>query len=685
MVSLAVASIYIGLALSVITILLYVVGIVKKDNSLITGGKWGAVATLCTITLSIVLLEYFLITNNFSIKYVYDYTTKDLELLYKISALWAGKSGSLLTWTFTLSILTALVACSKKLQKTNYSQYIVPILMVNIAVFMALMAFIDHPFQPMVDSLGKAVVPADGYGLNPLLQNFWMIIHPITLLLGYAGLAVPFGFAMASLIKKDTSNDWTKLARRWTLVAWFLLTLGNVMGGKWAYAEQGWGGYWAWDPVENASLMPWLTATALLHSVMVAERKNMMKFWNLSLAFLSYLLTIFGTYLVRSGIITSVHAFSEDPIGKYFFAFQIVIAIYALYLIFSRFTLVRNSMDDMTEFFSKEGSFYGVNILFSLATLVVFIGTTFPLTSKWLSNQSKTLGASFYSKLEAPVLLITMILLAFTPLVTWHKAAKKDWKKDYIIPGLLTLLTIAFVLISGIYKPYAIIGYAVVAFMITCHLVDFGKGMIARRNSTKENYIVALYRLMTRNRRRYGGYIVHIGIALMMMGIIGSQNYSVEHTVTIPIGGNEDINNYRIVYENLEQKKDGKKDILYSTITIFKDGTNIGTMHPEVVFYNDAAGNSLPKVSLKSTLKEDLYIVLKSWESDGRGTFMIKINPMVIWIWIGTFVLSLGALFALWSSNERSTTTTRSEKEIMNDVEAEIQAAIEEARKKGKN
>ena len=678
MVSLAVASIYIGLFLSVITMLLYVVGIVKKDNGLLIGGKWSAVATLGSITLSMVLLEYFILTNDFSIKYVYEYTTRDLELLYKISALWAGKSGSLLTWTFGLAILTAMVACSKKLQKANYAQYITPILMVNIAVFMGLIAFIDHPFQL------NPVVPADGYGLNPMLQNFWMIIHPITLLLGYAGLAVPFGFAMASLIKKDTSSDWTKLARRWTIFAWFLLTLGNIMGGKWAYAEQGWGGYWAWDPVENASLMPWFTATALLHSVMVAERKNMMKFWNLSLAFLSYLLTIFGTYLVRSGIITSIHAFSEDPIGIYFLVFQIVIVLFSLYLIFSRYSLVRNSMDEMTDFFSKEGSFYGVNILFTLATLIVFIGTTFPLTSEWISGQSKNLGVPFYTQLEAPVLLLTMILLSFTPLVVWHKKENKDWKKDYIIPSAAAILTVILVLVFGVLKPYAIIGYAVVAFAITCHLVDFGKGMVARRKSTQENYLVALVRLMTRNKRRYGGYIVHIGMALMMMGIVGSQNYSVEHTVTIPLNGSEDINNYRLVYENLQEKKKGKKDVLYATISVFRDGDKVGTMHPEVIFYNDAAGNTLPEVALKSTFKEDLYIVLKSWEEDGRGTFMIKINPMVSWIWIGTLVLSLGALFALWSSNERNTTTTRTETEIMSDVEAEIQAAIEEARKKGK-
>ena len=481
-----------------------------------------------------------------------------------------------------------------------------------------------------------------------MLQNPGMIIHPVTLYLGYVGLAIPFAFAMAALILKNVDDFWIKMTRRWTIIAWLFLSLGNIFGGQWAYVELGWGGYWAWDPVENASFMPWLTATAFLHSVMIQERKNMLKIWNISLIIVSYALTLFGTFLVRSGVLTSVHAFANSNLGLYFLIFMGVAVIGALYVLMSRYNLLKRSAGEFNSFVSKESSFLVNNLLLVGAAFAVFWGTIFPLVSEAVRGTKVTVGLPFFNKVEAPILLSMMFVMAVCPMLAWQKSTVKNLRKNFMIPAILAVLGMILMVVLGIQKAWAVIGYGVIILLLITHFLEFYRGVKAGRKMTKETPFVALYRLMIRNRRRYGGYIVHLGIAFITMGIIGSQNYDLQTMKTVSLGQSIELQDYRINYDRLDQKKEGINDIVYADVTVFRNGKKLGTYQPEKVFYGNWEQPS-SEVAIISSLKEDLYIVLSAWEDDGKATFVVKVNPMMNWLWIGSFMIVIGALFAVWN------------------------------------
>jgi cytochrome c-type biogenesis protein CcmF len=644
------ATIYIGLAVAIYSLLIITFGISTKNQKFVNSGKGGLIALLICSSAAMLTLLYFLATSQFQYEYVTDYTSRDLPVIYKLTSLWAGNAGSLLLWTFFLTLYAAMIAFSRKMKGNPMVPYISAILLANAVFFFFILGFVAKPFTVLT------TVPADGRGLNPMLQNPGMIIHPVTLYLGYVGLSVPFAFAMSALLLKNVDDFWIKMTRRWTIIAWLFLSLGNIFGGQWAYVELGWGGYWAWDPVENASFMPWLTATAFLHSVMIQERKNMLKIWNISLIIISYAFTLFGTFLVRSGVLTSVHAFANSNLGLYFLIFMGVAVILSLYVLMSRYNLLRRSAGEFQSFVSKESSFLINNLLLVGAAFSVFWGTIFPLVSEAVRGTKVTVGTPFFNTVEAPILLSMMFVMAVCPLLAWQKSTVKNLRKNFLIPAILAVVGMCLMVVLGLQKAWAVIGYGVILLLLITHYLEFYRGVKARRKMTKEKVHIALYRLMIKNRRRYGGYIVHLGIAFITMGIIGSQNYDVQTMKTVALGQSIDINNYRINYQHLDQKKENNNDIVYAEVEVFKDGKRLGTFEPQKVFYGNTDSEPSSEVAIISSLKEDLYIVLSAWEDNGKATFLVKVNPMMDWLWIGSFMIVIGALFAVWNGKYQNIT-----------------------------
>jgi cytochrome c-type biogenesis protein CcmF len=633
-------SIYLALALSIYAFTIFILGIYKQDQRLVDSGKAATLIVFILASISMLILFTALGTSQFQFEYVAAYTSSDLPILYKLAALWAGNAGSLLLWTFFLTMYTAMVVYSRKMKNNPMAPYVASIMLANTIFFYLILGFVAKPFI-LLDQ-----VPLEGRGLNPMLQDPGMLLHPVTLYLGYVGLAVPFAFAIAALIIKNVDAFWLKMTRRWTIIAWVFLTLGNVIGGYWAYMELGWGGYWAWDPVENASFMPWLTVTAYLHSVMIQERKNMLKIWNISLIILSYALTLFGTFLVRSGVLTSVHAFGDSNLGAYFLIFMALAVIFSLYVLMSRYHLLKKDSGQFESFFSKESSFLVNNLILVGGTFAVFWGTIFPLVSEAVRGTKVTVGIPFFNTVMSPILLALIFVMAVCPLIAWQRSTAKNLRDNFLIPAIISLVIVGLLVGLGLRAAYPIIAFGIISFMILTHILEFYRGVKARRKVTKEAYPVALYWLMIKNRRRYGGYIVHFGIALMAIGIVGS-NFDTETMKTVPKGGTIEIEDYVLTYEYLAQRSEGINDIVFANIHVSKSGKDIGYIQPERIFYGNWEEPST-EVAVLGNLREDLYVVLSAWESDERATFVVKVNPLVKWVWIGSFIIVIGSVFAIW-------------------------------------
>lgn len=642
-------SIYLGLVISIYSFIILIIGIKKQDQRLVNSGKGGVLAVFLLATIAILLLLYLLGTSQFQFRYVATYTSSDLSLIYKLVALWAGNAGSLLLWMFLLTMYTAIITFSNKMKDNPMVPYIAIILLANIIFFFFILTRVTNPYELLPKT------PIEGNGLNPMLQDPGMILHPVTLYLGYVGLAVPYAFAISALILKNTDAFWIKMTRRWTILAWLFLTLGNLIGGYWAYMELGWGGYWAWDPVENASLMPWLTVTAFLHSVMIQERKNMLKVWNISLIIISYVLTLFGTFLVRSGVLTSVHAFVDSNLGTYFLLYLSIVVLFSLYVMLSRYDLLTKDVGQFQSYFSKESSFLINNLILVGATFAVFWGTIFPLISEAVRGTKVSVGAPFFNTVIAPFLLALLFVMAICVLIAWQQSSLQSILQNIIKPGIMSLIITVVLLIIGIREIYPLLGFTVVSFMIFTHLIEFYRGLKARKKATEETSIIAFMRLISRNRRRYGGYFVHLGIALIAIGVIGSNAYDIEVMKTLAIGEKVTVKDYTFTYEGLNQKTEGNNEIVYADLRVEKNGKFFKVAQPEKLFYANSKQPST-EIAVISGWKEDIYLVLSSWDADNRATFIIKINPLVKWIWIGGYVIVFGAILALWNGKRGNIT-----------------------------
>jgi len=611
----------------------------KTGNKKLLNSARGAVMAIAILaTVASAALIWALITSDFSIKYVYDYTSTDLPLFYKFSAWWAGNAGSLLLWLWVLAVYTAIVTWSNKLE--DLTPYASSVLLVNAVFFLFVLSFVTNPFERL------NWTPAEGNGMNPMLQNFGMVIHPITTYLGYVGFAVPFAFAMAALLTKNTDDRWIKMTRGWTILAWLFLTYGNLSGAQWAYVELGWGGYWAWDPVENASFIPWLTGSAFLHSVMIQERKNMLKIWNVSLIAITYLLTLFGTFLVRSGILTSVHAFGSSSLGTFFLVFTGIVFVASFWLIADRLNMLKETRE-FESYVSKESSFLANNLILVGIAFATFFGTIYPLISEVFTGAKATVSIPYFNKVNAPLGLLLVILIGICPLIAWRKSSGRNLLQNFAVPLAGTAIFIIAAYLLGLRKIYPLLAFATTVFALIATFWEVIKGIGVRMKMTGENPLLALGRLLVRNRRRYGGYIIHIGLLMLIIGVIGSNTYEKVTEKTVKFGETIRIEDYTLTYTNLAERTEGKTAVVYAGLDVAKGGKSLDRVEPEKKFY-PTHETPASEVAIRGSLAEDLYVILAGWEKDGRATFKIQINPLVAWLWIGGYVMLFGTVFALW-------------------------------------
>jgi cytochrome c-type biogenesis protein CcmF len=616
-----------------------VLGARRKQQDIVDTGHNAAIAVTGFLTLAMLALLQALLTDNFQVEYVASYSNRALPTFYKFTSLWAGMKSSLLFWGWMLSVFSLICIISYRRQQALLMPYVTAVMMAVAAFFIAMVAFVTNPFEMLPQA------PPDGRGLNPLLQHWAMVIHPPVLYLGYVGFTVPFAFAIAALLTGQTGNEWLKITRRWTIIPWFFLGIGMMLGGKWAYMELGWGGYWAWDPVENAAMMPWLIGTAFVHSVMIQEKKNMLRVWNMVLIILTFTLCIFGTFLTRSGVISSVHSFTQSSLGPLFLGFVGVIATFSFTLLGLRLQLLKTTVR-MESVVSRESAFLLNNVVFLGACFAVFWGTLFPVVSEAVRGVKITVGPPWFNAVLVPISLILLLLTGIGPLVAWRKSSPEYLKKMFLLPGLGALLTLVILVIFGVRHLYALISFALCVFVTVTIAAEFHRGAIARRHANNESYPVALWRLLMKNRRRYGGYIVHFGMVLIFMGVTGAA-FTQEIQGQVKPGEALHLRNYELVYQDTRYLKDANKEAIESTMIVKRDGRILDTIYPQKHFYI-VQQQPTTEVALFSNLREDLYVVLGEHNPEtNAATFHAYLNPLVSWVWIGGMILTIGTLITL--------------------------------------
>ena len=603
------------------------------------------IATFALVFLAAVVLVTSAFQDDFSIAYIYHHSNRDLPAPYKFATLWSGQEGSLLFWSLLLAAYGLVLRLRHKTDTRLFAYASVVIAAVQI-FFLLLLNFAAHPFALMTGTL-----PADGAGLNPLLQYPEMVIHPPMLYLGYVGFTVPFAFALGALIMRYPGEKWIRITRRWTMVTWAFLTCGVFLGAHWAYSVLGWGGYWGWDPVENASLMPWLTGTAFLHSVMMQEKRGMLKMWNMWLIFATFWLAILGTFLTRSGIISSVHAFAQSSIGGWFKWFLLVTLVAFAFFFFKNKSHLR-SEHKLESLISRESSFLFNNLLLLLACFTVLWGTWFPLISAYVQGNKVTVGPPFYNKVAIPVALLLLLLTAVGPLLAWRKTSIESLRRNFMWPALGALAVGILMIVLGV-RPWNDIAYfyalmaamlaALVALTVTSEFIR-GARVISRH--TGQSLPAAMVHLWHRNTRRYGGYIVHFGVAVVIIGILGTP-FNQDKEKEMGYGDKMTIGPYTLVCQSYTQDDNPNYSNEWAIINVFKGDREITTMYPERRFYKASQQpQTLPRI--RSTVKEDLYLTYEGLnETTGRPIIKAHLNPLVMWIWVGVLIMIGGTVLAL--------------------------------------
>jgi cytochrome c-type biogenesis protein CcmF len=588
-------------------------------------------------------------TNDFSVDYILHHTNRDLPSLYKFSALWSGQEGSLLLWAWLLAAYGFVMRMRDKADVTLHA-YASTILSAIQIFFLLLLVFAAPPF-----AIAPGPLHADGFGLNPLLQYPEMVIHPPMLYLGYVGFSVPFAFALGALMMRYPGEKWIHITRRWTMVTWLFLTCGICLGMHWAYAVLGWGGYWGWDPVENASLMPWLAGTAFLHSVMMQEKRGMMKGWNVWLIFATFMLSILGTLLTRSGLVQSVHAFAESDIGYWFYAFLLIIFVVCLFTFLKQRDHLR-AENKLQSLVSRESSFLFNNLILLCACFTILVGTLFPVISEYVEGSKTTIAAPYYNKVMPPIGLFLIFLTGVGPLLAWRATSIRSIRRNLLLPCLAIIASAIVLMITGL-RPwneadgstgaiYSLVCFSLAAGVITAIVSEFLRGANVIRNQTGQNLLSSAILLTRRNTRRYGGYIIHFGIIVLFIGVAGSA-FNQSRELEMSFGDSLQVGSYKLVCQSYSQDSNPNYDTDYALLDVFHNGRKITQLTPERRFYN-ASQEFETRVAIHSTLARDLYVVFegRNPETD-KPIIKVFLNPLVNWIWIGVAIIIFGTAIAL--------------------------------------
>ncbi len=599
------------------------------------------VLTGLTLVLSSIIV-YAFVVGDYSIKYVNSYSDSSMPLFFKLTSYWGGLDGSLLFWVTLLAIFASVAIHVNRERHRLLIPWVVAVIAATQMFFLFLMVIHNNPFETHLLS-----TPADGRGLNPLLQNFYMVIHPPMLYLGFVGMTIPFAFGLAALITGQLDDSWLRAVRRWTMTSWLFLSLGLALGGLWAYEELGWGGYWGWDPVENAGLLPWFTATAFLHSVMVQERRGMLKVWNVSLVIMTFFLTIFGTFMTRSGIVQSVHAFGEDrELAWMFTIFMIVILTVSFGLVIWRMPLLR-ARNELDSWASREAAFLANNWILLFSAFFVLFATMFPTISEALRGERLTVGPPFFDKWMLPIGLMLLLLTGIGPLLAWRKSAVGNMLHQFLWPIIIGVATTGLVMYLGANFWAAGLCFGLCGWVLTTIVQEFWRGSGVRQRATGTDRFTAMIGLFARSRRRYAGYIVHLGIVLIFFGFAGN-GFKLEEQINLEPGQQVVIGDYLVKFEALKVTDDGQKQMITGHTTVTKEGASIGGMYPARWFFRGREDEPTTEVAIRRGFADDLYIVLAGYELETqRATFEVTVNPLVNWVWFGFGVLGIGTILSL--------------------------------------
>ena len=619
----------------------------------LASARRAAEAQFVLVTLAVVVLEYLLITSDFSVRYVASTSVSTSPLRYRIAGLWGALEGSILLWEWLQALFILLVARRAAALRRELSGYALAVLFVVSAVFLVMMTVVASPFERLPQ-------PAlEGRGLNPLLEVTDMLVHPLLLYTGYVGFVVPFSFAMAALLAGRLDGAWLTLTRRWTVTAWLFLTSGILYGGWWSYRTLGWGGYWAWDPVENASFMPWLMGTAFVHSVMVQERRPMLKIWNMALITLTFALTIFGTFLTRSGVISSVHAFASGGIGPFLLAYLAAILLTSLGLLVWRWDRL-GERAELDALLSRESVFLINNVLLVAFCFTVFMGTIFPLLAEAVTGAKVSVGTPYFNWVTVPILLVTFLLMGAGPLVPWRRGSwpvlGRLLRWPAVVAFALSLLTwLIFRLPLGLIG----LGYTLPYFVAAIVLGELWRGARGRQRATGEPWPTAVWRLLAQNHRRYGGLVVHLGVVLIAIGVATSTVGKIEREVTLKRGETLELGRFVVRFTGLSAGEEATHLLVQAALEVTEAGRPAGTLRPGQRLY---PGSSSPfaSVAVRYGFLRDFYVILGAFDRQGEwAQIKAQVHPLIAWIWAGGLVVLMGGLLALWPAGQRAPSAVR--------------------------
>jgi len=641
-------SVLLAFALALVGIIVPVLTARREGARALAVGVASIVGQLALVTVAGIALVYALVTADFSLKYVATNSSLRTPLYYRVTGLWGALEGSLLLWEWMLVAFAGLVVWQYRERHRELMPWVLAVFSAVSAFFLGVLAFASSPFE------GLWPVPLDGRGLNPLLEDADMFTHPPLLYAGFVGLTVPYAFAMAALITGRLEEGWIATTRKWIVAAWLFLTLGNLFGGWWSYHVLGWGGYWAWDPVENAAFLPWLPATALLHSIQIQERRGMLKVWNLSLIIVAFALTIFGTFLTRSGVLSSVHAFSSGPVGGLFLGFLGLVLLGSFALVALRADRLR-SQPELDSMVSRESAFLLNNVVLAAVTFAVFFGTIFPLVAEAVTGVKLSVGAPYFSRVTVPLFLFMLLLMGVGPLIAWRKASRDNLRRNFLWPAALSVAVAVTLAALGVRDTWSLLALSLSAFVVLAIAFDTARAVAARRVIAGEGVLTALASLLRRNQRRYGGFVVHLGVVLIVLGITGSMNWSQEKNATLAPGESVGVGRFTVRFEGLTVKEQPTHARVEAAFRVFNDRHDLGVLSPALKYF-PAQQSPIGRAVLRMGWSEDLYLILSGFSEvrASQATVKVLLRPLVMWIWVGGGVIVLGALLALWPFGRRA-------------------------------